>query len=311
MGAGRGAGRGSLETLKRCGRTLFFLVSMVGSLFVSSGPLLVSILDVFVVLSAFTCCRSCFSFRADWATYSFRSSLVDIPLLSVGRSLAALFAYAVCGIPSLCHGPYLLTTVASGMGTTVFLSVKASMFDNYDLATGSPLPAGGRRHKMGLPLLLVSSAIFALIHIFVAYKARCQARRKFSFDRSDMDALASKILYQRLSRISSAKSLRKNDLESNMISKPQQDDGKDLPAHLLADYDSLFLDLKELLVHYKSAEGNVYNQVPLRNTYERHELIPQYTRSLSHGNFSTAWNPLVRSPTLQKSYSVHTPLLSD
>lgn len=90
MGSGRGAGRGSLETLKRCGRTLFFLVNMVGSLFVSSGPLLVSILDIFVVLSAFTCCRSCFSFRADWATYSFRGSLVDIPLLSVGRSLAAL-----------------------------------------------------------------------------------------------------------------------------------------------------------------------------------------------------------------------------
>lgn len=90
MGSGKGAGRGSLESIKRCGRTVFFLVNMVGSLFVSSGPLLVSILDIFVVLSAFTCCRSCFSFRADWATYSFRGSLVDIPLLSVGRSLAAL-----------------------------------------------------------------------------------------------------------------------------------------------------------------------------------------------------------------------------
>jgi len=308
MGSGKGAGRGSLESIKRCGRTVFFLVNMVGSLFVSSGPLLVSILDIFVVLSAFTCCRSCFSFRADWATYSFRGSLVDIPLLSVGRSLAALCAYAVCGIPSLCHGPYLLITIASGVGTTVFLSVKASLYDNVDTVMGSPVQASDRRHKMGLPLLLVSSAIFALIHIFVAYKARCQARRKLCFDRSDLEVSSSKSMYQRVSRVSSPKSFRKNDLESHMISKQQQEEDNDLPAHLLADYDSLFLDLKGLLVHYKSVEGSSYSQVPLRNTYERHEL-PQYTRSMSHGNFSTSWNPLVRPPLVSYN-SVHTPLLS-
>lgn len=223
-------------------------------------------------------------------------------------------AYAVCGVPSLCHGPYLLITIISGIGTTVFLSVKASLYDNYDIFTGSPVPSMERRHKMGLPLLLVSSAVFALLHIIVAYKARCQARRKLCFDRSDMEASTSKIslnMYQRVTRVSSPKSFRKNDLESNMTVKSQPDDDKDLPAQLLADYDSLFLDLKGLLVHYKSMEGSVYSQIPLRNIYERHEL-PQYTRSVSHGHFSTAWNPLIRPPIpgALQSYSVHTPLLS-
>lgn len=59
------------------------------------------------------------------------------------------------------------------------LAVKASLYENFE-----------RRHKLGLPLLLVSSAVFALAHIVVAYKARCQARRKLCFDRSDMDGVS-------------------------------------------------------------------------------------------------------------------------
>lgn len=119
---------------------------------------------------------------------------------------------------------------------------------------------------MGMPLLLVSSAIFALLHIIVAYKARCQARRKLCF--ADMDASTGKIsmnMYQRGSRLPSPKSFRKNDLENNMVSKPQQDEDKDVPAHLLADYDSQFLDLKGLLVHYKSIDGGAYGQALLRS----------------------------------------------
>lgn len=204
MGSGRSS---SLETLRRAGRMLFFLVNMLGSLFVSCGPLIVSLLDIAIVFSAYTCCTSCFSFRADWATYSFRGSLVDIPLLSLGRSFAALCAYAVCGIPSLCHGPYLGVTIVSGIGTTVMLAVKASLYENFE-----------RRHKLGLPLLLVSSAVFALAHIVVAYKARCQARRKLCFDRSDMDGVSSIIIlmngYQRVPPSASPTFFRRNDLDS-------------------------------------------------------------------------------------------------
>lgn len=40
--------------------------------------------------------------------------------------------------------------------------------------------------------------------------------------------------------------------------------------------------------------------------------MPQYTRSLSHGNFSTGWSPLIRPPFTGsfQNHSVHTPLLS-
>ncbi|KAG0617095.1 hypothetical protein M758_5G162900 [Ceratodon purpureus] len=310
MGSGRGAGRGSLESLKRAGRTLFFLLTMIGSLFVSCGPLLVSILDICVLLFAFTCCTSCFSFRADWATYNFRGSLIDIPLLSLGRSLFALGVYALCGIPSLCHSPYLGVTVVSGIGTLVFLSVKASLYKNFHVHFGSPMSVDEHRHKSGLPLLLVLSAVFALVHIIVAYKARCQARRKLCFDRLDSDGLSSsKSLltgYQRVPRSSSPKFFRRNDVEGNLVAKSQQDDENDLPPHLLADYDSLFMDVNGLRVHYKSTDGS---SASYRNPYERHE-VPQYFRSLS-GNFSTTWNPLIRPPVTGSLHTpVQTPLLS-
>jgi hypothetical protein len=103
MGAGKGAGRGGLETVKRACRTLFFMILMLASLLVSSVPLLVAIADIAIpctVLSTFTCCESCLSFRIDWSTYSFRSSLVDIPLISVIRSVAAICkGFSSCILP--------------------------------------------------------------------------------------------------------------------------------------------------------------------------------------------------------------------
>lgn len=100
MGAGRGGGRGGggMETAKRAYRTLFFIIFMLGSLLISSMPLLVSIADIAIpctLLSTFTCCESCFSFRIDWSSYSFRSSLVDIPFVSLVRSVAVICKFLV------------------------------------------------------------------------------------------------------------------------------------------------------------------------------------------------------------------------
>ena len=93
-----------------------------------------------------------------------------------------------------------------------------------------------------------------------------------------------------------------------MLAKPQHDDDNDLPPHLLADYDSLFMDLNGLRVHYKSVGGSVHSQVLYRNPYERHE-VNQYSRSLS-ANYSASWNPLIRPPITGSFSSVQTPLLS-
>ena len=119
--------------------------------------------------------------------------LFIIPLFNFQRYLWLSFiagAYALCGIPSLCHGPYLGMTIVSGIGTTVFLSVKVSVYENFPVYTASPISAVERRHKTGLSLLLVLSAVFALVHIFVAYKARCRARRKLCYDRVDSDGVS-------------------------------------------------------------------------------------------------------------------------
>lgn len=198
----------------------------------------------------------------------------------------------------------------------VFLSVKASMFDHFEVSTGLPVSPGERRHKITLPLLLVSSALFSLLHIFIAYRTRCQARRKLSFDRLDMGSSARKMsmtLYQHVPRVSSPTYSRTNDLERNVMINPLQDDDKDVPAYLLADYNSLFMDLKGLSIHYKLVEDGTYTEVSFKGPYERDEL-PQYSQSLTSENSSnvmTAWNPLVRSSTTGSMHlSVQVPLLS-
>ena len=83
------AGKGWFEKVRRCVRTIYFMVAMVASLLVLSAPLLVAIVDVLVpcvLISSFTCVR-CHSFKDHLHKYSFKSSLTDIPLVSVIRSL--------------------------------------------------------------------------------------------------------------------------------------------------------------------------------------------------------------------------------
>ena len=64
------------------------LVAMVVSLHVSSLPLLIAIGDVlvpFVLISSFTCIE-CYGLKEHLRWYAFKSSLIDIPLVSVVRS---------------------------------------------------------------------------------------------------------------------------------------------------------------------------------------------------------------------------------
>ncbi|CAK9195848.1 unnamed protein product [Sphagnum jensenii] len=311
MGAGKGAGRGGLETVKRACRTLFFMILMLASLLVSSVPLLVAIADIAIpcaVLSTFTCCESCLSFRIDWSTYSFRSSLVDIPLISVIRSVAAICAYFVCEVPSLCHGPYLGITVISGIVTMVFLSAKACLYNTFDSRNGiSPVAVVDGQHRLGLPFLLISSAVFALVHIMVAYKSRCQARRKLAFFLMDSESVSvSKMSGNpRNPRATSSPLLfRKMDLDCSSL-VGQHDGDKDVPAHMLADKQSLFMDCKGLVLHYKAIDGGLY-----RNQ-EDDDASTCGTGFHSAINMNpvfqtaVAWNPSGRASSL------HAPLLSN
>lgn len=99
-------------------------------------------------------------------------------------------AYTICGTPSLCHGPYLGITLVFGIATTAFLSAKVCFYGNFESPLGSPVAIPESSNRLALPLLLISSAVFALVHIFVAYKARCHARRKLCFERTDPEGVS-------------------------------------------------------------------------------------------------------------------------
>lgn len=172
------------------------MVTMVVSLLVSSAPLLVSIVDVItpcILLSTFACCSSCFRLNRDWVAYSFRTSLMDIPLLSLIRSLAIFCVYSVCGIPSLTYGPYLSATAICGAASAIVLVVKACVFAGHGLGAfhmkSVSMDALHLKHSWGIFSLFSCSMALALGHIMVAYKVKCQAQRKMHLYRWDPEAV--------------------------------------------------------------------------------------------------------------------------
>ncbi|KAH7299016.1 hypothetical protein KP509_25G069600 [Ceratopteris richardii] len=196
MGAGRGS---KSESVKRAFRTVFFMVIMVASLLVSSLPLLVSLVDVIapcVLLSTFTCCRSCFKLHHDWETYSFRTSLMDIPLVSLVRSLIIFCVYSVCGLPTLTYGVYVGVAGACGGLSAIFLVVKACVISSgvgRELQNQHPpishIHMKHLKNAWGVCLLFSCSMALALIHIMVAYKVKWQAQRKMQLYRFDPESV--------------------------------------------------------------------------------------------------------------------------
>lgn len=82
-------GKGGLEKVRRCLRTIYFMVVMLVSLLMLSAPVMVAMVDVLlpsVLICSFTCVR-CYSFTEHLNIYDFKTSLMDIPLLSILRSL--------------------------------------------------------------------------------------------------------------------------------------------------------------------------------------------------------------------------------
>lgn len=80
------------EKLRRFIRTVFFVVALVVSLIVTSLPVVVAVVDVLVpcvLISNFTCVK-CYGLKEHFRRYSFKSSLIDIPLVSVIRSFVII-----------------------------------------------------------------------------------------------------------------------------------------------------------------------------------------------------------------------------
>lgn len=253
-----------LDKARRIVRTMFFMVAMVASLLVSSLPVLVAVADVVVtcvLISSFTCVR-CYGFKEHLRRYDFKRSLTDIPLVSIIRSFIITCVYSVCDAPALSHGPYLGTVTLCSFISILLLSVKACVFSvNSQLEAEASISLSRQRLHLkkswGMPVLFLSSVVFALGHTVVAYRTSCRARRKLLFHRVDPEAVLSCknvfSSFQKVPRSPTPSAGKTPKSDSEMRRKPlgmARDEGE-LPVRLLADFDSLFLTCQGLTVHYK------------------------------------------------------------
>ncbi|RDX66665.1 hypothetical protein CR513_54544 [Mucuna pruriens] len=150
-------------------KTLFFLITMVISLLLFSAPVLLVIADA-LVPSALLSTLSPASFSLEnlashFHNYDFRSSLIDIPLISIIRSFIIFCVYSLCDGPRLSRGPYL--------GITTMCSVLSLMY------------VGGTEIA-----LFVCSCALAVGHIVVAYRTSCRERRKLLVYKIDIEAIS-------------------------------------------------------------------------------------------------------------------------
>ncbi|KAK6264000.1 Alpha/beta hydrolase fold-1 - like 10 [Theobroma cacao] len=255
-----------VEKGRRIVRTAFFMVAMLASLLASSLPLLVAVGDImvpFLLLSSFTCV-TCYGFNQQFRRYAFKNSLADIPLVSILRSIIITCVYSMCDGPALSHGPYLGTVTLCSFASILLLSVKACVFTvssqiEAEASSGSSL-ARQRLHlkkSWGMPVLFLSSVVFALGHTVVAYRTSCRARRKLLFHRVDPEAVLScKNVFSGFQKVPrsptpSAGKTPKSDSETRRKPFGQSRDEGELPVRLLADMDSLFITLQGLSIHYK------------------------------------------------------------
>uniref|UniRef100_A0A9I9DT51 AB hydrolase-1 domain-containing protein n=1 Tax=Cucumis melo TaxID=3656 RepID=A0A9I9DT51_CUCME len=211
-----------VDKIRRCLRTLFFMVAMLASLLVSSLPVLVAIGDMLVpciLISSFTCVR-CYGFKEHLRRYAFKS------------------VYSMCDGPALSNGPYL--------GTVCVFTVNSQLE-----AEASSSPSRQRLH------LKKSWVAFALGHTVVAYRTSCRARRKLLLHRVDPEAaLSCKSVfsgYQKVPRspTPSGSKTPKSDSEIKWKVSGNARDESELPVRLLADIDSLFIICQGLTIHYK------------------------------------------------------------
>ncbi|XP_076917698.1 uncharacterized protein LOC143577857 [Bidens hawaiensis] len=307
-------GGGLVEKVWRFVRTVYFMVVMVASLLVLSLPVLVAIGDVLVpcvLISSFTCVN-CYSFKEHLRRYSFTTSLTDIPVVSVARSLIITCVYMICEGPVLSHGQYLGTVTLCSTFSILLLSVKVCIFtvNSQPEAESSSSPSRQRLHlkkSWGMPVLFLSSVVFALGHIVIAYRASCRARRKLMLHRIDPESVySSKLLftsgYAKVPR-SPTPAGRTPKSDSEIKRKPMcqgHNDGE-LPVRLLADMDSLFMGCQGVTLHYKlsmpippsrtlsSIERPLLNIIPktqyhLRRTFSNQIHTSLYTPLLDGTN---------------------------
>ncbi|XP_011081100.1 uncharacterized protein LOC105164189 isoform X1 [Sesamum indicum] len=307
------------EKVRRSVRTVYFMVAMVSSLVVVSLPVVVAIADAVLpclLIPSFTCVK-CYSFREHVERYAFKSSLMDIPLVSIVRSLIITCVYIMCDGAALSHGSYVGSVTFCSFVSILLLSIKACVFTvNSQLEAEASISLSRKRLHLkkswGMPVLFLSSVVFALGHIVVAYRTSCKARRKLILHRVDPESvLSGKMVFSGFQKVprsptpSAGKSFR-SDSETRKKAPGLAHDVGELPISLLADIDSLFFSCQGLTIHYKlsmpgsplrTLSSTLFDRpslsIPLKTQYSIH-------RSISNQLYSSSSTPLF-TPLLASS----------
>ncbi|KAL8139414.1 hypothetical protein V2J09_005435 [Rumex salicifolius] len=249
--------------LERAAKTMFFIVVMVASLLVQCLPVLVAIGDVLVpciLISYFTCLR-CHEFKQHLRRYSFKRSLVDIPLVSAIRSLIITCFYIICDGRAMSNGPYLGSVSFCSIFSIILLSIKTCIFSMNshieDEAWHTPLRRRLHiKNSWGMPVLFLSSIVFALGHMVIAYWMSYKAGRKLLFHSVDpVVVFSSKSIVSALQKVprSPTPAVKASICDCEVKKKlfgSTHNQGA-LPVQLLADTDSSFVTCKGYVLHYK------------------------------------------------------------
>ncbi|KAK6148938.1 hypothetical protein DH2020_016463 [Rehmannia glutinosa] len=216
------------------------------------------------------------------------------------------------------HGPFLGTVTFCSLASTLLLSFKACVFTVVNSQLEDEVSTSLSRKRLhlkkswGMPVLFLSSVVFALGHIVVAYRTSCKARRKLIFHRVDPEAVLScKMAFSsyhnkvpRSPTPSAGKSFR-CDGETRRKAPRLVHDERQLPVSLLADIDSLFISCQGLTVHYKlSIPGSPSRSlssttfldqpsigIPMKPHYNIHRSISNQF----HSSTSSLYTPLLAS----------------
>ncbi|XP_020593188.1 uncharacterized protein LOC110033515 [Phalaenopsis equestris] len=168
----------------RVAKTLFFITNMLASLLlVCAPPLLVVLLDLLLPSTLLAAVNgpafSAPSFASQIRTFRFRGSLVDLPLVSLARSLLILCSYLCC------NGwePYLAVTGVCAGASAGYVLVKA-------VAMFWPDPSFRFKEGSIVEALFLTSLVLAMAHVVVAYRTSCRERRKLVVYKIDVEAVS-------------------------------------------------------------------------------------------------------------------------
>ncbi|GMJ14463.1 hypothetical protein like AT2G40095 [Hibiscus trionum] len=165
-------------------KTLFFLTTMAISFLLFSAPVFMVLADAVLPSALLSASLSpSHTICSYFDDYDFRSSLIDIPIISVVRSAVIICVYSLCDGPKLSRGAYLGSTMICSISSLVYVCLKASF------VLGSRIPREGYVTAMETALFISSWAL-AIAHVIVAYRTSCRERRKLLVYKIDIEAIS-------------------------------------------------------------------------------------------------------------------------